>query len=949
MKRVKRIATVILCMVIIAGVFPVNALGADVVASGKCGDNVTFTLTNDGMLTISGSGKINDNGLMFYSTKIRSVVIESGVTEIGSAAFYGCVNITDVKIPGTVTEIGAGAFQNCTSLSSVSIYDGVASIGVHTFSGCSSLTSISLPDSLTSIETYAFKDCTALKSINIPSGAAKIGSDVFCGCTALTHISVDEGNPYYCSDEKGVMYNKNKTEILTVPAKLTGNYVIPKSVTKIGDDTFSGCSALTGITIPDSVIHIGESAFSGCSGLTRITIPDSVRYILDYAFSDCTGLKSVSLSNRLTRIYTGLFSGCTSLTDISLPDNLLYIEDNVFAGCTALSRISVDENNTAFSSDETGVVLNKSKTALMIVPPGISGNYTIPSTVTEIANGAFYGCERLTSITIPGSVKQIQNGSFNNSAAKLIFTGNTPETDGGIYENDSFTQSAVIAVYPVNNGTWTEAARQSFGDNIIWVPDDYNTHVVDTPKASSETLEGAESSNVFDNNYISVNKYGNTVNSCLTYNQDGSFTRVEHIGDSVVIEEYDSSFKLSWKKTIAMELPVWGGFYSGSEYNFFVFGQDNLDEDDSKPVVRIVRYTKNWYRIDCTELCGANTIRPFDAGSLRMTEKDDVLYIHTCHQIYTMDDGLNHQTNMYIAVSIPYMKIISANYHVGGAGYVSHSFNQFILSDGDYIVRLDHGDAYPRAINISRFTGAGNNAKEAEVFKICGVKGNNNTGVAIGGFETSDSAYLTAGSSVEQDPYNFNYLATRNIFVLATDKDSLETTTNWLTHYGKDDPVMVLNPHLVKVSDREFVLLWSEIRDEVSKTYYVRIDGMGNAISEVYSTFYQLSDCKPVVRANELIWYTTGDKYYSIYYTYERGTTEPVFYALDYTKQAESYQKGDVNRDGSVSNSDLILVARHVVNLITLTGEQFTLGDMNNDGAITNTDIITVARKIVGL
>jgi hypothetical protein len=144
---------------------------------------------------------------------------------------------------------------------------------------------------------------------------------------------------------------------------------------------------------------------------------------------------------------------------------------------------------------------------------------------------------------------------------------------------------------------------------------------------------------------------------------------------------------------------------------------------------------------------------------------------------------------------------------------------------------------------------------------------------------------------VEQDPYNFNYLATRNIFVLATDKDSLETTTNWLTHYGKDDPVTVLNPHLVKVNDSEFVLLWSEIRDEISRTYYVRLDGRGNAISEVYSTNYPLSDCKPVVRGNELVWYTTGDKYYSTYYTLVRSTTGPVFCVLDYTKQSESYQR----------------------------------------------------------
>ena len=161
----------------------------------------------------------------------------------------------------------------------------------------------------------------------------------------------------------------------------------------------------------------------------------------------------------------------------------------------------------------------------------------------------------------------------------------------------------------------------------------------------------------------------------------------------------------------------------------------------------------------------------------------------------------------------------------------------------------------------------------------------------------------------------------------------------------------VLNPHLVKVSDREFVLLWSEIRDEDSKTYYVRLDGRGRALSEVYSTDYQLSDCKPVVRGNELIWYTTGDKYYSLYYVLVRSTTEPVFCVLDYTKQAESVLKGDVNLSGKVENTDLILVARYIVKIYTAETKQNVekYGDMNGDGVVTNTDLITIARIIVGL
>ncbi|MBQ6539800.1 MAG: leucine-rich repeat protein, partial [Oscillospiraceae bacterium] len=980
-RYVRRLIAAIICIVIIAGVFPAGSLAADSVISGRCGDNLTWTITNKTKLTVSGSGPVvidlNDRPWDYYASRIISIVIDSGVTGIGEYAFYGMESLETVSIPGTVASIGNYAFMYCTSLDNLTLPDSVRTIGEFAFGDCWSLTNITLPSGLKEISAYLFGDCSSLKSITIPDSVREIGDLAFSGCESLTsftipdnveylgnnvfmaapslaEIKVGSGNQAYCTDQRGVLYSKDKTVLIKAPVSLSGKYAvpgtvnaisscafedcrlltgitIPQSVASIGDNAFSNCSSITDITIPESVYDLGEAVFRCCSSLTDISIPETVTYIGYSMFYECTALKSIRLPDSLISISDNSFCGCSALKNITIPKNVQYIEGNAFYDCSSLSAIYVDKDNPEYRSDSMGAVLNKSMTEIRIIPPGLAGNYTIPSTVTAIGENAFYGCEHLTSITIPGSVRHISDGAFMLLSADLIFTGNPPETDGNLIENGSFTICAVTAFYPADNPAWNDQARRSFGKNIMWVPDNFDTAVTESPKDRSEPLTPASSYNLDANDYINGLRWPDKVRSYLVKNADGTFTRVEQAEDKVVIEDYDSGFKLRWKKTIAMEMPIWGGFYSGSEYNFFVFGQDNKEENDNKPVVRIVRYTKNWHRVDSAELCGANTVEPFRAGALRMTEKDSILYIHTCHKIYTLPDGLNHQTNMFIGISIPYMKIICANYHVGGFGYASHSFNQFILADDDYIVRLDHGDAYPRAIQISRFKGMGVYGEEDEIIDICGMVGDNDTGISVGGFEASDTCYLTAGNSVVQENKNFDPHGTRNIFVSATDKarfnETGSTEFRWITSYKDSDSITVSNPLLTEINNNSFILMWEETdANYKSVLRYVYLNGSGAPVSEIYQADYPMSDCQPVVSDGKLIWYVTEN-------------SAPKFYSINLSG-TPSYEKGDVDMSGQVGNSDLIMVARHVVHILTLTGEQFTSGDMDGDGEISNKDII---------
>ena len=202
---------------------------------------------------------------------IEEVEIPDTVTEIGSYAFHNFLELKKINIPNSVTRIGQEAFDYCINLTSITIPNSVTSIGYGAFTWCSSLTSIAIPESVTSIGSYAFSWCSSLTSITIPESVTSIGIMTFSKCSSLTNINVSDNNKNYSSID-GVLFNKDKTEIIKYPIKKDGtSYVIPNSVTSIGDSTFSNCSSLTNITIPNSVTNIGEFAFNSCISLTSIT------------------------------------------------------------------------------------------------------------------------------------------------------------------------------------------------------------------------------------------------------------------------------------------------------------------------------------------------------------------------------------------------------------------------------------------------------------------------------------------------------------------------------------------------------------------------------------------------------------------------------------------------------------------------------------------------------
>jgi hypothetical protein len=270
--------------------------------SGTCGaegNNLTWKLTCDGVLTISGTGAMkdwkdfDDIPWYSYSYSIQSVIINEGVTSLGNLAFAGCL-MTSVEIPNGLTRIGRQAFTFCNALTSVTIPNSVTSIENWAFSDCSSLTSVTIPNSVTSIGGGAFDGCTGLTSATIGSGVTNLGDWVFEKCSSLTTITVAADNTTYSSAD-GVLFNKDKTILIQYPV---GNprteYTIPDGVIGFFGAAFKDCKTLTSVVIPTSVTGIVYSAFSGCTGLSSVTIPNSVEVIGFEAFAYCTGLTSIT-------------------------------------------------------------------------------------------------------------------------------------------------------------------------------------------------------------------------------------------------------------------------------------------------------------------------------------------------------------------------------------------------------------------------------------------------------------------------------------------------------------------------------------------------------------------------------------------------------------------------------------------------------------------------------
>ena len=368
-------------------------------------------------------------------------------------------------------------------------------------------------------------------------------------------------------------------------------------------------------------------------------------------------------------------------------------------------------------------------------------------------------------------------------------------------------------------------------------------------------------SNVNAQDYV---QWSDTVKSYLTVCDNGNYMRVQSgaIEGKLLVEYYSSDFEPLSTKLIDNELPIFGAFYDSGNNYYVLSGQENPKQNDSLEVFRITKYDKNWNKIKSCGLYGANTTVPFDAGSARMTHSGDHLLVRTCHEMYKSSDGNNHQANVTIEVDMPSMTITDSYTGIMNVdyGYVSHSFNQFIKTDGNHIVALDHGDAHPRSAVLVKYnsdftTGKFFPSYFEQVSNIDVVtypeytSGHYNyTGAAIGGFDVSSSSYIVAQSTVDLDYINTS--KTRNVYVSAVSKDLSTNKLNKITSYAEGTD-SASAPQLVKINDNSFLLLWA--RD--TKVSCVKLNADGTVNGSIHTFEGSLSDCQPVIKNGRAVWY----------------------------------------------------------------------------------------------
>ncbi len=309
---------------------------------------------------ITGLGYLMNRTKTLYIKGVKiegALVIPNTVENIGSSAFYGCVDLTSVTIPNSVTNIGSSAFFGCTGLTNIVIPDSVTTIGFSAFQECSGLSRVTIGKGVKSIEGQAFLWCKKLQSIIIPDNVTSLGHSAFSNCMELTSAKLGNGVT-------------NIADRMFDSCYKLANITFGNNVKTIGKSAFSMCDAIISISIPNTVTSLGDWAFGNSANLTSVYLPDGITSIGSYAFHGCTSLKNIGIPTSVKSIGKGAFWNCSELATIAIPDNVTRIEENTFTGCSSLTNITI-------------------------------GKY-----LTSIGNEAFSSCKNLKRITFKGTTTQ---------------------------------------------------------------------------------------------------------------------------------------------------------------------------------------------------------------------------------------------------------------------------------------------------------------------------------------------------------------------------------------------------------------------------------------------------------------------------------------------------------------------------------------------------------------
>ncbi len=417
-----------------------------------------------------------------------------------------------------------------------------------------------------------------------------------------------------------------------------------------------------------------------------------------------------------------------------------------------------------------------------------------------------------------------------------------------------------LSAYNIEGSTYFKLRDlgQALNIPVIWRALDNSVRIMTTAEVAVTTTDAKVYSGTTDDYYYSnwfepsdryLYKEGSTLN-LLEANEEEQ---------AIHIQQFDESYSRVKEFTIPMELPLFGGFHQGEDGNYYVvYGQSNDEESNTKPVYQVVKYDTGWTKLAQVDISNVYVSEPFDAGNLTMDSSGGKLAVHSTRQRYTSTDGLRHQSNISFLIDMKTMAVLKKG-EQWPDNHVSHSFAAYVKFDGNRLVYVDHGDAYPRSI-VMQLEQGGEITRELDLISFAGEIGDNYTGGYLGGLEVSSSNYLVAGSSRAYGAETSD--SGQNVFVSVVPKTAQSESavkTVWLTKHSPDSPIQIKETHLARINDNKYVLLWGEEEGyENDPILNVAVlDGQGNMIGEPQALpgVPLPGNMNPLVEGDYLTWY----------------------------------------------------------------------------------------------
>lgn len=842
---------------------------------------------------------------------IQSVISGYNITGIGDNGFASATNLKTIILPEGVTSLGKYSFQKCENLETITIPNTLKTIDMQAFYECTNLKNISLPEGLTSIGNAAFGSCENLESINIPSSVVSLGELAFGNCKKLQNIT------------------------------------IPDSITEIGRNTFQECTSLQSIILPNGLTSLGEFAFQGCTTLQNITIPENITKINRNTFQGCTSLESITIPNGVTNIENYAFEGCTNLQNVTIPGTVTSIGTDAFGNCGDNLTIKCDKDSEAYkyairNNINYEIIDTIAPTGVVTYSPDTPTNKTVTVTITaneklQEVDGWMLSTDKLklsklfyqnitTTVTIKDLVGNAGTVEINVSNIDVVPPSLTVSysTTEQTYDPVTVKITSNEELQPLSVTGWV------LSDNKKELTKIYDTNISGVVKvrdiAGNEADVQFKIENILEKTYrIVLNKNGGTggIDYLYVVCKDGIYKDAEHtqevemVSEGILkIDEMPSKDGLSFlgyntKQDNSGETEIDGsGQLKYSTYSYMVWSYNSTEDynlyaqwvDNIPPQVTVsYSTTETTYDFVMATITSNEVLKPVDGwtliGNCKTMEKK---YTKNTKEEVTVSDEAGNKTKVNINIqNIQNKEYKIVLHNIGATGGINYLY--VICNDGIY-----KDTSYTKKLK-----------------------------------ETEGSVTITELPSKEG--YSFNGYSK-----------------------GSDGTNVIINSNGQISSDIYRYLIYTYESTQDYELYAQWIDNIAPKATVTYSTVEETEGSVTVtIMTNEQIqevdgWTLSSDKL-KLTKIYNENKIETIKIKdllgneakidIKVTNIKSDRVIGDVNEDGKVDITDLLILKRHIIagdkKEWIISDDKITLGDINGNQEIDITDLLLMKRLIV--